>query len=296
MRANYLFAMLASAMFLWGAAWPTSKILVGYANAHVITFWRFVFVSLGSVVMLRILKISLKIELKNIKWLLFAGILNGLYTIFFFEALNHGEAGRGGVLVTTMIPVFSYLLFMLISVIKKESLKGRVRGSEIIGLLLGISSGLCLLNLGSIEKIFGWNNTLFLLCAFIWASVTLVTHKITGENPLNINFYVNLISLFMFSWVLGDSGVFTVLKSDYHFWVNMFIVTCLSNIIGTSVYYYGIHKLGNVSASSFVLIVPASALVCSYFLLNEIPSLLTLLGCVLAVCAIYFINIHGKKR
>ncbi|HHY1556517.1 TPA: DMT family transporter, partial [Campylobacter jejuni] len=32
-----------------------------------------------------------------------------------------------------------------------------------------------------------------------------------------------------------------------------------------------------------------------YFILDEVPNALTLLGCALAIGAIYFINIYGKK-
>lgn len=54
--------------------------------------------------------------------------------------------------------------------------------------------------------------------------------------------------------------------------------------------------LGSVKANSFVLITPASALICSFFILDEVPTILTLIGCVLAIFAIYFINIYGKKN
>lgn len=82
---------------------------------------------------------------------------------------------------------------------------------------------------------------------------------------------------------------------EFKFWISMFVVAFLSTIIGTSIYYYGIHILGSVKANSFVLITPASALICSYFILDEVPNALTLLGCALAIGAIYFINIYGKK-
>ncbi|EAK4186305.1 EamA/RhaT family transporter, partial [Campylobacter coli] len=54
--------------------------------------------------------------------------------------------------------------------------------------------------------------------------------------------------------------------------------------------------LGSVKANSFVLITPASALICSFFILDEVPTILTLIGCVLAIFAIYFINIYSKKK
>lgn len=297
MKERHIYILLVIAMFLWGLSWPVSKILTAYAPPSVITFWRFFFVCLGSLVMLRFLNISLKIPWQTFKWIFLAGILNGLYMLMFFMALSYGEAGKGSVIVTTMIPMFSYVFFMLAVVLKKgDKLSKRVRRSEVLGLILGLFSGLCLLNIGSPNEIFSKFNTLFLLCALAWSSITLFTHKAKGAHPLTINLYINFVSTLMFSWVLFLDDPFAALQSDVKFWINMFVLVCLSTIVGTSIYYYGIHRLGSVRANSFILITPISALICSFLLLNEVPSLLTLLGCALALFAIYFINIYGKAQ
>lgn len=171
----------------------------------------------------------------------------------------------------------------------------KITKSEILGLFLGLLSGFCLLNLGSLEDLFGKFNILFLTCSFIWALIAVFNHKSKGAHPLAINFYINFISVLMFSWVLFDVKSYEIFHFEFKFWISMFVVAFLSIIIGTSIYYYGIHILGSVKANSFVLITPASALICSYFILDEVPNVLTLLGCALAIGAIYFINIYGKK-
>lgn len=251
---------------------------------------------MGSFFVLNFLKIPLKIEKTALKWVLIAGVLNGLYAFVFFIAIKHGLAGKGGVLVTTMIPIFSYLIFMLaIFFQKNKKSTHKITKSEILGLFLGLISGLCLLNLGSMEELLGKFNALFLSCAFIWALMAVFTHKAKGTHPLAINFYINLMSLLMFSWVLFDLKSYEIFQFDFKFWINLFVVAFLSTVVGTSIYYYGIHILGSVKANSFVLITPASALICSYFILDEVPNALTLLGCALAIGAIYFINIYGKK-
>ncbi|EIN8285091.1 DMT family transporter [Campylobacter coli] len=296
-RSKYLFILLVIAMFLWGSSWPTSKILANYTDASIITFWRFFFVVLGSFFVLSFLKIPLKIKKTALKWVLIAGVLNGLYAFVFFIAIKHGLAGKGGVLVTTMIPIFSYLIFMIaIFFQKNKKSTHKITKSEILGLFLGLISGLCLLNLGSMEELLGKFNALFLSCAFIWALMAVFTHKAKGTHPLAINFYINLMSLLMFSWVLFDFKSYEIFQFDFKFWINLFVVAFLSTVVGTSIYYYGIHILGSVKANSFVLITPASALICSFFILDEVPTILTLIGCVLAIFAIYFINIYGKNK
>ena len=246
---------------------------------------------------LSFLKIPLRLEKNALKWVLIAGVLNGLYAFVFFIAIKHGLAGKGGVLVTTMIPIFSYLIFVIAIFFQKDKKSThKITKSEILGLFLGLISGLCLLNLGSMEELLGKFNALFLSCAFIWALMAVFTHKAKGTHPLAINFYINLMSLLMFSWVLFDLKSYEIFQFDFKFWINLFVVAFLSTVVGTSIYYYGIHILGSVKANSFVLITPASALICSFFILDEVPTILTLIGCVLAIFAIYFINIYGKKK
>ncbi|HED6608487.1 TPA: DMT family transporter [Campylobacter coli] len=296
-RSKYLFILLVIAMFLWGSSWPTSKILANYTDTSIITFWRFFFVVLGSFFVLSFLKIPLRLEKNALKWVLIAGVLNGLYVFVFFIAIKHGLAGKGGVLVTTMIPIFSYLIFVIAIFFQKDKKSThKITKSEILGLFLGLISGLCLLNLGSMEELLSKFNALFLSCAFIWALMAVFTHKAKGTHPLAINFYINLMSLLMFSWVLFDLKSYEIFQFDFKFWINLFVVAFLSTVVGTSIYYYGIHILGSVKANSFVLITPASALICSFFILDEVPTILTLIGCVLAIFAIYFINIYGKKK
>ncbi|MGR8016362.1 DMT family transporter [Campylobacter coli] len=296
-RSKYLFILLVIAMFLWGSSWPTSKILANYTDTSIITFWRFFFVVLGSFFVLSFLKIPLRLEKNALKWVLIAGVLNGLYAFVFFIAIKHGLAGKGGVLVTTMIPIFSYLIFVIAIFFQKDKKSThKITKSEILGLFLGLISGLCLLNLGSMEELLGKFNALFLSYAFIWALMAVFTHKAKGTHPLAINFYINLMSLLMFSWVLFDLKSYEIFQFDFKFWINLFVVAFLSTVVGTSIYYYGIHILGSVKANSFVLITPASALICSFFILDEVPTILTLIGCVLAIFAIYFINIYSKKK
>ncbi|OEV65724.1 hypothetical protein AJY73_05190 [Campylobacter jejuni] len=296
MKERYLFILLFIAMFLWGSSWPTSKILTQYSSPLIITFWRFFFITIGSTLVLMLLKLPFKIPKNIFKWIFLAGILNALYTLVFFTALSHGAAGKGGVLVTTMIPIISYLFFMIsIALNKNEKLNQHIKKNQVLGLILGLISGFCLLESGSLEDLFSKFNILFLGCAFIWASLTIFTHKAKGANALTINFYINALSMLLYTPVLFMPHSFEILSSDAKFWINMFVVAFLSTVVGTSIYYYGIHILGSVKANSFVLITPASALICSYFILDEVPNALTLLGCALAIGAIYFINIYGKK-
>lgn len=287
------YALMALAMFFWGLSWASSKVLVAYSDAYTIAFWRFFFVLVGLFVLLLILKIPLITPRKFIKWIVLASICNVIYSVLYFAALNYGQAGKGGVLVTTLTPIFTYLLVLFIIFWQKRSLQ-KVPKNEIIGLCLGIISGFFLLNLGSVDELFGKFNTFFVLCAFDWALMSIFTQKIR-TNPLVMNFYITLFSLVAFVPIWFEPATYFLFEAPLRFWFHLFCVAILSTLVGTSIYYLGIKELGSAKANSFMLLVPASALICSYFVLGEKPSLLTLFGTALAICAIYLINGKGLK-
>ena len=296
MQKNLIFSiLLVVAMLFWGSSWPSSKILVSYAGADIVTFWRFFFALLASLPLIIILRIPLRIAKENCKFLFLASLFNCLYSIAYFVGLNYGSAGKGGVLVTTLTPIFAYLLTIFIAKLKKDSTK-KVQKNEILGLGLGILAGICLLNLGSLQELFGKFNTLFVFCALDWALLTLVCQRIR-IHPIAINFYITLFSVVIFSPLLVfNQNAFVVFSFDGYFWSMLFIVSVLSTAIGTSIYYMGIAQVGAAKASTFALLVPAFALLSSYFILCEIPSVLTLIGGTIAVCATYLINLYRPKK
>ena len=290
---KFFFLLMILAMFFWGLSWASGKVLISYANAYTIAFWRFFFVFVGLFIALLILKTPLKLDRGALKWVVLASICNVIYSVLYFAGLNYGAAGKGGVLVTTLTPIFTYLLVMAISSLKNKK-PAKVPTNELFGLALGISSGVLLLNLGSLSELFGKFNTFFVLCAFDWAVMSLFTQKIHAK-PMVMNFYITLFSLIAFVPLLWRPETYFLLHADAKFWANLFVVSILSTIVGTSIYYAGILRLGSAKANSFFLLVPVSALLSSFVILGERPSALTLIGTALALCAIYLINIYGKN-
>ncbi|WP_297812785.1 DMT family transporter [uncultured Helicobacter sp.] len=296
MNKNLLFyLLLVIAMVFWGASWPSSKVMVSYIGAEVITFWRFFFALLASIPIVILLKIPLRLDTHTFKFLILAALCNCLYSFMYFIGLNYGSAGKGGVLVTTLIPIFAYLLTFSLYKLKKNSSK-KMKKNEILGLFLGVVAGICLLNLGSWQELFGKFNTLFVFCALDWAILTLICRNI-GIHPVAINLYITFFSLLFFSPIFFfQPAMFEVFYFDARFWWMMFIVAVLSTAVGTSIYYMGVARVGAAQASSFNLLIPVTALLSSFVILGEIPSVLTFIGGSMAVFAAYLINLYQPKH
>ncbi|WP_273211752.1 DMT family transporter [Helicobacter rodentium] len=296
MNKNLLFyILLVIAMIFWGASWSASKVMVSYIGADVITFWRFFFAFLASVPLVILLKIPLRMDTHSFKLLILAALCNCLYSLMYFIGLNYGSAGKGGVLVTTLIPIFAYLLSFIVAKLQKDSSK-MMKNNEILGLFLGVIAGACLLNLGSWQELFGKFNTLFVFCALDWAVLTLICRNI-GIHPVAINLYITFFSLLLFSPIfIFQPAMLEIFSFDARFWWMMFIVAVLSTAVGTSIYYMGVARVGAAQASSFNLLIPVTALLSSFVILGEIPSVLTLIGGSIAVFAAYLINLYQPKH
>lgn len=286
------------AMFLWGTSWPSSKILVEYAPPYLIAFWRLFFVLISAFLIVLVLRLSFKIDKKSIFFAMLTGLCNAIYSLFHFAGLEFGFAGLGGVLVTTSIPILSFILMQFLRY--KEARKRKIiikqaPKNQIFGLFLGILSGAFLLNLTNFTELFSRANIFFLLAAITWVILSMFSKNVKSH-PLLLNFYVSLFSFLFFSPILFFDGVFFIFEADFRFFMAMFLVAFLSTGIGTGIYYYGIKILGVVKTNAFQLLVPPCALLMSFFMLNERPSFSTVFGTALALFAIYFINIYKKKE
>lgn len=287
------YILLVIAMISWGFAWPSAKSIVGLENPNVIIFWRFLATAISILPILLWRKESLRLpDIKSFFQVCVGGVLYTVYNQFFLLGLSSGFAGAGGVLVTTMNPIFTYILGHLL----QKQYPGK---KDAFGLLLGLSGGLVLLHIWDkpTEGVFQSGNIFFLLCAFSWAILSMNSHS-TGQkiSPLVYSFYVFTIGTifdFIFALPYGLSNVFSL---DWMFWGQIFYLSVISTTFGTTVYFFASTKLGSRIASSFIFLVPATAVLGSWIFLGEVPSLTTLFGGSLAVSAVLILNGNRTKK
>ena len=107
-----LSTMMIIAMITWGLSWTNAKILGTYADPPLIMFWRFVIASICFFFIV-IVKESLKIPTKVVPIIIINSIFMVLYNFFYFKGTQIGLAGTGGVLVTTLNPIFTAIFSSL---------------------------------------------------------------------------------------------------------------------------------------------------------------------------------------
>ena len=275
-------------MIIWGGSWVSGKAIAGVLPSETLTFWRFLINLVSFIPILIFLRQPIKLTRSASVYILLGSICMGLYLYLFFKGLTYGFAGVGGVLVPTMIPLVTFVLSVFF-------LRQKVSMKDYIGLTLGVVGGFILLEMWSLDwnRLFMSGNIYFLLCAVLWALLTICSQK-AGDSvsPLVFSFFVYAFCSVLFFFLALPHGVLGVFKQGLLFWLNMIYLAIISSTLATTVYFFASSRLSSYRASSFVFLVPFSAVILSWVFLGEVPRVSTITGGLTALAAVYLINMN----
>ena len=273
-------------MFLWGGGWSALKILTQDLEMEVIVFWRFFIMSLSFLPILYLVKEPLRLNKQKVKFIASSSVLNIAFMVSSFFGIKYGLAGSGGVIITTLSPIVTFL-FMAVF------FKSKINNLQHVGLFIGIVGGFIMLELNDISLFLNSSNIYFLLCAIIWAGVTILSqHSHQHIHPIHYSFFISIVAtittfIYAFSLDFNLLGVFT---QDTTFWVAMIYLAVLGQSVATTIFFIASGKLGSQKTSSFMFLVPIFALLIASILLQEPIQTHILLGGTFSLVAVYFIN------
>lgn len=288
---NFYF-LLVIAMIIWGGSWAFAKEIAPFTSPPVMIFWRNLLTFFALIPALFILKEKPQLDYKSLIQGSIGALIMTAYNYLFFLGLQTGLAGAGGVLVTTLNPIFN---FLLVSIIYGREVSIR----EIFGLSLGFLAGLILLHVWNLsaDEILRGGNFIFLIASLVWAFLSIQTQRSAKYlSPISYSFLVyGFSTIFTFLWVLPMNWL-APLDLGWHYWANMFYLAVISTAFATTVYFIASSHLGSDKASGFIFIVPGSAVLGSYLILGEIPTWYTLLGGSLALLAARILHKAKPKK
>ena len=286
MSKNLFYILMVFAMIFWGASWISTKVLTNYINEYELVFLRMGICFITLFPIIYFFKFSFKLDIKSFFLVLIASLVLTSYSISMFIGLKHGSAGFDGALVTTLIPVNTFIIVAILSR-KTISLK------HSFALLLGAFGVLNMLNIWNfnLNEIFSKDTLYFLLSSILWPILTIITAKASKIHAFVFTFYTYIISSVVLIIFFVDTSIFErVIEFDFIFWFNLFVITILSTTFATSIYFIGATKLGTKEVSSFIFLVPATALIIGAIFLGEKITLNTVIGTVFTIIAIYILN------
>ena len=286
MNKNLFYILMIFAMIFWGASWISTKVLTNYVNEYELVFLQMGICFITMFPIIYFYKLSFKLDIKSFFLILIASIILTAYSISMFIGLKHGSGGFGGALVTTLIPINT---FILVAVLNRKTISLK----HSFALILGAFGVLNMLNIWNFDlsEIFSKDTLYFLLASVLWSILTIITAKATKINAFVFTFYTYIISSFVLFVFFVDASIFQkVVNLDFIFWFNLFVITILSTTFATSIYFIGASKLGAKEVSSFIFLVPATALIIGAIFLDEKITSNTIIGTIFTIIAIYILN------
>jgi drug/metabolite transporter (DMT)-like permease len=277
---------MALAMITWGISWTNAKILGEYAHPYTLMFWRFITGAGALFPILLLLKEKFICSAHVFKYVLLNGLLLATYNYFYFRGTQLGLAGTGGVLVTTLNPIFTVMITFVF-------LGSKLRTKDIAGLLLGLIGGVLIMRIWELQpsELFASGNAHFVLGAFTWAFVTIIAAKVKNQiSILPFSFWSFLIAGILSFPLAVCQPDFYIFSQGEIFWLNFFLVSVGAMTFGTTVYFIAARELGSEKASAFIFSVPAIAMLTAMIYLGEKLTLTTAAGMICGMTAVFLIN------
>lgn len=274
-------------MLLWGGGWTALKILTLDLPMDVIIFWRFFIMSLSFLPILYFFKTPIKLNASSFKYILSSSVLNIAFMVSSFLGIKYGFAGSGSVIITTFSPVITFLFVAIL-------FKNRLYTHQYFGLTLGLIGGVILLQLSDLKLFMDSSNIYFLLCAIIWAGVTILSqHARQHIHPIHYSFIISVVATFVTFAYAFNSDLMSVFDQGKRFWIAMIYLGVFGQTVATTIFFMASGELGSEKTSSFMFIVPVFALISAYLILDEPIELHIIIGGLISIVAVYFIN---KKK
>jgi len=271
-------------MFLWGGGWTALKILTESVPVEILSFWRFLIMFIAFIPMLIYIKKPLRLPKKSAPYIMGSAVLNVLFMIFAYLGVERSTAGSGGVIITVLSPIFTFVLSLLL-------LKTAYYKQQYFGLFIGLIGGSIMLNVQDLNGFFNGGEFYFILCAMTWAGVTLLAqHSHAHIHAIHYSFFIAGFATLILFFVTLYQDINMVFRQDVSFWIALLYLGVLGQTVATTIYFVASRKLGSSKASSFMFLVPVFALLVSYVVLDEFIKLHIVVGGFISLISVYLIN------
>lgn len=282
---NIFYFSLFFAMIAWGASWVNAKVLSSYINEYELIFLRNFFTLVTLIPVLIITKKYFYINRKSLALAVLASVVMVAYMKCYFLGTKLGTASLGGALVTTLVPINTFVIMALF-------FGKKIERKHFIALCIGAVGVLTMLNVWtfSYEQIFSIQNGYFLLASILWPILTIISSKSIGTSPVVFTFYLYIITTAIVLVFFMDIEDIPFSTFDSIFWLNILSLSVVSTTFATTLYFVGIEKLGASEVSSFIFLVPFAAITLSAIFLDEKIGISIIIGTFLTIIAVKNLN------
>ena len=289
---NYplLYLKLTLTAVFWGGTFIAGRIVAQEVEPFSAAFLRFVVAS--AILSGFIFKTQKRLPPLSWKQLLAVSAL-GLtgvfaYNAFFFSGLKTVTASRASLIITSnpaFIGLFAALIF-----------HERLTPWKILGIALSVSGAAIVVSKGQPLVLFDGNLSLGELCIFgcvaSWVAYSLIGKAaLTRLSPLvSVTYACVMGAIFLALPALFEGLSFKLPSYSWAVWLSIIYLGLFGTAFGFIWYYEGIQAIGPSRAGVFINLVPLSALIMAFFILNETLDASILVGATFILSGVYLTN------
>lgn len=274
----------------WAFSFISTKICLAYLSPVAIAFARFTIASLCLLVILKIKKESLKADREDLIRM-FAAAFFGVFAYFYFEnyALKYLSASISSILLAGL-PIFTIIadfIFLKIPLTKNKILAVIM---SIIGVSLVAGGGDCA-NRSLIVGV-----VLIFLAVIAWVIYGLMLAKISNKNStIKTTFYQSLFGAMLF-------GIFALFEQPNYIsvganvWFNLLFLGLICSAMGYVIYNFAAKKLGNVTCTVFLNLMPVITIAGGIVILDECITPIQIIGSVIIISSIFLVIEKNNNR
>ncbi|MCP8970320.1 DMT family transporter [Ectobacillus ponti] len=287
-----LYTALLTLSIIWGTSFLFIKVLTPALGPWGVVFWRCLFGALFLVLVLAVTREKVNWRELPLFWIVMVGLINNVLPFGFIAIGEMSISSSLASVINAMTPISTLFIGMLL-------FASRVKGMQWVGIILGFSGILVLLQFDVRELAAGsWNGMLMVLAAtFCYALGTQLSRRFLGHLSVLVLSASTLLAASVLAlpiMLFGSKEGFRAPVSHDTF-LSLGGLGVLGSGAAYLLFYYMV-KRGSAEFASFVTyLVPLSAMLWGHLLLGEQVTYYMAAGLVLIFSGVYLSNFKKRK-
>lgn len=286
-RKTAISLLLVLVSLVWAGSFIAVKVTVNEIPPIHLGFLRFLVATPIMIALIFLLKKDRRIPIrKEFLSLLVLG-LTGVTLLYLFQfiGIEYTTASTSSVLISTNV-VF---ILLLSTVFLKEVFTFK----KIFGVILSFVGVATVIFAQSNNETISFNNqfiigcVLVLLSAFCWALYSIVGKRLLARyDPFTVTTYAFVLGTVMFLPFVYTDAINVIQNVSFDGWMAVLYLAVFCSVFGYVAWYYVLSKVDAGKAAVFLNFIPLFTITLAFFI-DEIPTILFLVGTITIICGIY---------
>ncbi|MHA2405485.1 MAG: DMT family transporter [Candidatus Hermodarchaeia archaeon] len=291
------YILLILAMIFWGGSWVSAQIVVSVAPPMTVGFFRFFTASLIFLpLFLATQRKSLRTyTARDFKLFFVLGLIGVFgYGILFLIGMQFTTAAQGSIIAGINPVTVSLLAFLIL----QERLTPKWRYTGFLFSFLGIVFVVGVQSLLDFHLEYLIGNVILICAMFTWGSYSILGKSVMKKRSSIETTAMGIFfgTLIFFVGALFEQFWTLPIMYDPTFWLNILYMGLFVTVLGFLFYFLGIKNLGASKSAVFISMVPVFGTLFSFLLLHEPIYPTFLIGLILVIVGILFINYPLKTQ